>query len=392
MFVTSAVLAASLSPEDFSAFGFFLMTATVFAAFSTLGVGATSSLLFARWNSGDQRSLLGIPPLWLVCLLAGALIGAGGILTVELWHPMPSQFSPILHFVAVVSISLGVVPQGGLLGSAMFKTASLVAIAAGVLILMGGYAGARAGSVLIAEVFLVGSFVLSFLLASAAVLRMFPQILTQFRSALRASEAWRAVSSVGPLALVSVLAASANWILGRRLLGGGDSAIQFSAFVLGLQWFGIVQLVPAMITKAAFPALASATRDSGPRRWRIIVASAAWASGAGALIAILVALGAGPLASIYGGGLSPTELASFSLAAIPSACANALGNALIAAGRGKAWLVISVCWFIVLMTLASLLLRYGAVGMAVSLGVAGLVMTVASIIAVRRMTHLPVQE
>lgn len=384
IFLVSALLARTLSAEDFSRFGFFLMTITTLAAFSTLGAGVSASRMFARWRSGDVTSSGGILPLWVGCMAIGAFVGVVSAVLVRYWHPDPPYFSPALHISAVVAISLGVVPHGGMLGCGFFRASSLVAGVSALVVLLGGYAGSVKGDVELAQVSLVLSYWISSLLVAFAIVRTLPQLGSASLGSIRNAESWRAISSVGPLAMASVLAVSANWLAGRLLLQKDlMPEAEFSAFILGLQWFGIVQLVPSMITKAAFPSLAGASNEERVGWRRVLWRSAFWSVGSATMTAAMIFAMSGLLTQFYDGGIGARELVAFSVAAIPGSCANAIGNAIVAIGKSRTWLLITVCWFMTFVVLSVLSVRMGALGIAASLGISGVVMTSLAIVAAK---------
>lgn len=386
VFVITILFARSLTQDQFTQFGFFLLTVTTVSSFSTLGFGVSASRLFARWDAKDEQQGRAIAALWLMSAIAGAALAVASAVSNSHWHPRPQTFDYLLHVFAILAISSGIVAHGGMLGIGKFRESAKIAVAAGSLTLVVGFVASRQSSAFWAQAAVPIGYALSSGMAALFMLRTFPALWVHFRSGLMPGAIRAAALVVGPLALVSVLATTGTWLVGRMTLGHEeDGTAQFAAFLLGLQWFGLVQLIPGMIAKAAFPALADSSRASELERRHVLWRSVRWSIVVAAISAALIAAGSKQLIRIYGeSGISAAQLVGFGVAAVPGACANAIGNALVAAGRSRAWLFLTIIWFVCLVALAYVLRGYGASGIAVSLGVSGLAMTCGALVVARR--------
>jgi O-antigen/teichoic acid export membrane protein len=379
--LTTMMLARALAPEGFAAFGFFQLTMTTLASLSALGVGAAASRLFAQWAGGSPDAGQWIAPLWAACVFAGLIVSLLAVATASWWQPLGQSFPAGLQLLGVVATVTGLVAHSGLLGMGLFKQAAAIAVGVGLCTLLAGSYASLQQSAWLAQAGLVVSACLSTALASAAVLRRFGlnELRTSPKLSLKGVAALGGV--VGPLAMVTVMAASSNWLLGRILLAEPLSqASEFAAFAIGLQWYALVQLVPSMVTKAAFPAMVAAygqeTEALRQSRRAVLGRSLRWSLGSSACVAAAVSAASPWLVNIYQGQAGDASVVIwFAFAGATTAAANTVGNALVAVGLSKAWLQWTAIWFVALLTLAWTLQGLGAVGVALSLLVSGVLLT-----------------
>ncbi len=101
-----------------------------------------------------------------------------------------------------------------------------------------------------------------------------------------------------------------------------------------------------------------------------------YASFAGVIVCVLVALFNPLLIDLYGDQYAEQRwlLFLFAVAALPSAPTGSIGNGIVANGGQRAWLLLTIVWFVCLVIVAWLLRDMGAVGMAASYGICGLLM------------------
>lgn len=387
MVALTALLSSALPAPAFREFGQFQLTLTMLAAFSGIGISISAARIFAEHAAGRPANMTLVGAMWILSLLAALVLGGSAMLIgvatgpgVASAHAIPDS----LLLLGVIILAGGIVANGGVLGLSLFRQSVGIAAIAAAMVIGGGWLAARQGSAVIAAWALVLAYALTTLLSSALVLRnvRWQEVFTHpLLSTVRLKGV---VELVGPLAGVTLLAASGNWILGQILLWRSPSPFAFSGYIIGLQWYALVQFLPSMLTRAVFPVLVG--RKGAAGTGNVLFVSAAAAVGIALSTGIAIAAASPLVATLYdgkavsGGGV----LVAFAFAAIPQSAANLLGNAIIVHGRQRAWLILTVLWFASLNGCALFFAEWNAMGAAASLFFSGLLLTLASVGYARR--------
>lgn len=384
--VLTAMLSGALSPTAFAAFGQFQLTLTMLAAFSSVGIAASASRIFAQYDPDRPGDLSLLGTMWLLSLGAALVLS---LVVAVLAVPGPSAtpgLPPAALLTGLIALTLGVVANGGVLGLGLFKQGAVVSIiTAGVLLTIGSLAAAQR-SISLAALAVIAAYSVNSLLATLLVLRRVP-FREVFNGPLLTRQSISNVTRVvGPLALVTLLAASGNWLLGQILNWGPDATSAFAGFIIGLQWFSLVQFLPGLVTRAVFPDMVRSVGGIDSRMKEALVLAPVLA-----LTVVLGVAGLSPiLAQFYDdravqGGMI---LIAYGVAALPQSVAGLLGNALIAQGCQSDWAWLTVKWFAVLLVSGGLFVPWGAMGMAMALFVSGSYLAVGAYVSVRKRATL----
>jgi O-antigen/teichoic acid export membrane protein len=385
----TAILSGALSSASFREFGQFQLTLTMLAAFSGVGISVSASRIFAEHGAGRSEHLPLIGTMWTLCLISALVLSFAALAASAFTPNLALELPPAALLAGVVFLALGIVANGGVLGLGLFKHAVGISMGSATVLVTVGALAAQQHSLGLAALAVVAAYGVNSALAGLVVLRRVDWRLLFRPPVLNRSAVAAVMHLIGPLAGVTVMAASGNWIVGQILLLRPAPADAFSGFVIGLQWFGLVQFIPSMLTRAAFPLLVGGGTTVGGAstvKYSVLTMSVA----ATVPMALATAAGvwiASPLiAQFYGEDVlkGGNVLVAFALAALPQSVANLLGVALIIDGGQYDWLWLTSVWFASLVLFALILAPWGAFGAAASLFVSGAILSLAAYFAAKR--------
>lgn len=381
MVVLTALLSRSLAPEAFSQFGQFQLTLTMLAAFCGMGVAVSAARLFAEIDADKPTDPTLIGTMWTLSFLIAVMLGIA-VVAVRIFtgtEPGKVQFiSDVTIFFGIVFLASGIVASGGILGLSLFKRSMLIAGISAVILLGGGWFAARESSANIAAWTLVISYSVTTILSSILVLKRV-KVSKIFVSPILTSKRFCAVSNlIGPLAGVSLLSALGNWLIGHILLWSSPSPFAFSGFIIGLQWYSLVQFLPGIMSRAIFPLLVRANVATDSRR--ALVFSALSSLIIAFCVAAAISICSDLIAKYYdsrsisGGAV----VIAFAVAALPQAVVSIIANVLIVNNRQITWLYLSLFSFVAQIVVTFALSSWNALGAAAGMFVAGMVLALAT--------------
>lgn len=307
----------------------------------------------------------------------------------EIWLSAGLAVPRWLLALGVFVMALGVVPGGAIMGLELYRQSAFVSFLSGLTLLSGAWWAAVQGSVQIGMATLVFAFFLKsggdafLVLRNVGFTRLFGG------TCLRQKEIRRVLGFAGPMLAVSFLSGTGAWLLGRMILGGPGGEHAFALYSIGLQWFALALLLPGMLSRVALPRLVRANRfsEQGASDSRVLVQQGTLMTVLAAAGVAIVGFALGPwLMELYGNKYDAGRwfIAAFMLAAIFSAPANLVGNAIVASdGQGR-WLTLTVVWFAALITAGVLSLQMGAWSGAVSQGFAAAVLSALALLTARK--------
>ena len=349
--LSAVVLARALSPADFASYGYFLSTVAMLATYAALGLGVTASRLFAAVGHVDDRDtppigtllslalILTFVSLFLVLLIPSEWLNAG--LSVPKW---------MIALGVAVAVA-NVVPGGGILGLEKYREATV--------------ASAFSATCVLTFTAIAGYCQNPMLGMWGIVAGMATQTVGQLAVIIRVA-GWRNVTGsvrwsvadlrrlagfAGPMFVVSILAGSGTWIVGRIILS--DSGEQeFAAYTIGLQWFALGLLLPGIVSRVMLPRL---VRSHDQDAKRLVHHGVALALGPSVMFALAGILLGPQLIKLYGNEYLSYVLLipSYLLVAVLYAPIDTIGNAILAKDGQRTWLRIHFITFVTL--LASLL-------------------------------------
>ena len=390
LMVATIFLARHLDTRDFATYSYFQLTIVMLATFAELGMGVAASRFFAE--IGHESKVRDPPPigtLWCLSLIVSVAI-AGVVLMIPVnWLSAGLAVPGWLLAMGAFSLGVGVVPGGAMLGLEQYRQSALVAALGGLTMLGGATWAALQGSAMIGMVALVFAFLvksggdLLLVLRSVGSTRLFGG------RRMHRKDIGRVLGFVGPLSVVTLVSGAGAWLLGRMILGGPGGEHAFALYSIGMQWFALALLLPGMISRVTLPRLVriDLSSEAGAADSRTLVRR-------GAVVTILsgVAVAAGGIAAgpwllwMYGASYDAGRwfIAAFLLAAVFSAPANLLGNAIIARDGQWRWLLLTLVWLAALLAAGRFSISVGAWAGAVSQGFAAAVVSALALYTARK--------
>lgn len=385
--VSSMLLARSLDVKGFAAYSYFQLTASTLAAYAAMGMGVTAARFFAESSNVREERMPPIGMLWILSILGGLVLAA-----VILYLPFSAidgeQGIPRwIVALGVFAMSLGVVPSGGVLGLERFRCATFVSFASASALVGGALAAGVAESALAAMAALIVACLVQSLGDTVVVLHAMGWRRLARYCQFDKGDLRKIVGLAGPMLLVSLVAASGSWVVGRLILIGPDGESGFARYAIGLQWYALALFLPGMVTRVLFSRVTRARVDSSPTTIKKLVRNGSlMATSLGVLVSAVGVILSPWLVGLYGVNYAVDKwlLAAFLAASIPSAPANSLGNAIVADNGQRAWLYMTVVWFFLLVMLATMMSPRGVWAGPISHAVASLTLASLALAVARR--------
>ncbi|MFV0277087.1 MAG: oligosaccharide flippase family protein [Parahaliea sp.] len=379
--VASMIFARNLSTRDFAAYSYFQLTVTLLATYSAMGLGMTASRLFAQVNYVDDEKLPPIATLWFLSLGLGLLVAVAIALLPPGWLDKSLGLEGWMMGLGTFVLVAGVIPGGGVLGMEQYRVVAIFSALSAAFLIVGALVLGSSATVFSATLVFVLSALIQTLGSSLVVFRKMSWKRFLATASFGRDTFESLYGLVGPMVVVSLLAASGSWLVGRIILSGEFGEYQFALYAIGLQWYSLVLFIPGMISRVLLPRFVrgrlspdSSANEEMARmiRWGVALASVA------ALAVSATGLVLSPwLLSFYGEEymVNAWLLFAFMLAAMPTAPANTFGNAIIADNGQWSWMVVTMLCLACMVVVAVVFLDEGAMGGALAHGLAALLMT-----------------
>jgi O-antigen/teichoic acid export membrane protein len=340
--LAAIVVARFFSAPEFSAYSYFQIAISSLATFASFGLGTSATRYFSAVTGNDGGDEFPLGTLWLCGLLAS--LGAA-LLVLALpqeWVGIDTSLPRYAMAAGVFAILLTIVPAGAMTGLQMYvQSVATSLVSATVLFVVIAFAVAK-NSVVFAVAALVSSFLAQAIADSVCVIRRVGFRLLIATARLNRRALSQLLGFAGPMFLVSVLNAVSLWGIARIVRSSDGSQVAFALFSIGMQWFSLVLVIPAVLTKISVPLLVRAHQDSSQIRVaRMGIALAVCTSGLG-VVAVLIGLPI--LEDLYGRNyeISWLVILPFLAAALFNAPAGVAGNIIVVSGRQWMWLLITL--------------------------------------------------
>ncbi len=387
--LAAMILAGGLQIPEFAAYAYFQLTVNMLAGYAGLGVGVTAAKCFALVSVAPEKARDDIAALWLITFFSAVAVAAVAFLLGDFILGEGTRIPRMCYSVAIATIVVGVVPAGGINGLEAFRESLALSVIVGLVTIAGAFIARWAESLEIA----VWTLTLAFLVRSVGdtlitLARTGWPKLNWGKNRLHAA-LQRVLAMIGPMALVSLLAASGVWIVGRIVLDAkGD--LEFAQYAIGMQWYALGLFVPSILARIVFARQVRMGMDeleaSGEHRMALLHRGIRL-SFTGSILVVLVGVATGPfIVRFYGPHYAKEAwlVSGFLLASTFVSSANLVGNALVARNRQGLWLLLTIVWAILLISSALAMNRMGCVGAAVSFGGSGLILFGLAYMLVRR--------
>lgn len=348
LMLSGILLARYLSPKDFALYSYFQITATMLATYSALGLGVAASKYFAEFsiNKDNKEVIDTISTLLGIALVISILATVIILLIPNKILSSGLNISNTTFALAVLVLSLNIIPSGAVLGLEKYKQATFFSLMNGLICLLGVFLSISFNKVNYSIFFFILAYLaqlIGYLFITYKEMSFLP-LKNMFR--IKKSVISNLSKFIGPLVFVSLLTASSGWILGKSLLEIYGEHV-FAAYSIGLQWFSLALFIPGMISRVVLPRLIRSEVNNKS----VLKTACLLAFGFSIFIFLIGSLFKEEIILFYGNSYSEYEyvLVSFLFIAVIYAPANTLGNAIVAKLGSFHWFIITICWFICLM-------------------------------------------
>ena len=374
LLAASIVCARLLGEAGFGALGMIQSTVGMFGVFAGLGLGLTATKYVAEFRRSDPERagrILGLSAT--AAFFAGLVMAAALVLGAPFLSKVvlesPTLAGPLTLGAGLVFFgAINGVQTGALAGFEAFSAIARVNLLSGVLsfplIVLGvwsnGLGGAIAGMVAALG---INWFLNHRALARECSLAGIP------RGLAGCGQEWPILHQFSlPALLASVVVAPGLWLSSALLARQSHGYSQLGLYTAADKWRLLILFVPTSISTTTLPVLANLHGEGDGRGFRdVFRANLLMNAGMALLAALLVALFAAPILSIYGPAFRQGRavLGVLAFAALPGALNTVLGQPLVAA-RFMWWrFAFDLLLVASMVGLAWLLVpRYGALGLA----------------------------
>lgn len=389
--ISSIIFARNVNSELFASYSYFQITVSMLSAYASIGMGISASKFFAESNACSKVQTKILSTIWILSVIGGCLISVIVLCIPNDWVNGGLQLPNWVISLGILSVSLGVVPNNGVLGLECYAEYVIVSIVSACCLVFGVGVASFFESLHVA----LFAFILSsFVQAVGSTIIIMSRIKFKWKymqSFFGKNELQKVFSFVGPMIGVSLLSSSGAWLVGRIILWGPSGEYGFALYAIGFQWFALVLFVPGMVTRVLLPIFIRASLENSSNLCsNLLKQGLLWTIFSAITISILGVSISPFLIKLYGINYNVNTwfIALFMIAAIPSAPANTLGNAIVAHNGQKVWLAITLIWFLCVVLISSFFVNYGAVSGAISQCLSSLIMTLLSLVAAYKMRLL----
>lgn len=340
--VFSGLLVAKFFNTDtFSAYSFFILTITTISIYSAMGLGVTVTKFYSQLGKGEDKPIF---TLWLLNM-ALAIIGSGLFLFLfDYIVPETIHLNKFLMALLILFTTADMYNLNALIGLEKYKKIFLISLFSGFLNLIFLVLSIHINDISYIMYGLLFSIVFQFLFGIYFINSYFFKNISKSIS-ISIIEIFK---SMGPLIIVSIIAASGTWITGRFILN--ESSENFAKFSIGMQWYSLALFIPTIVSRVLLPYL---IKNSNVSNVSLIFKNCYLVSFFCLLLAVISYFLHPYIQTFYGKqyDISQYLIPTYLLAAAISASSNILGNFIISKNKEKRWLLFTTISFLILLFL-----------------------------------------
>lgn len=350
--LSGIAIARFFGAEAFALFVFIHLTATSATTITMFGLKSGLPRFIARMQIDDSADALSHALIAMLVVLLGLTIAVGFMALIPpqvigLPDPQARVFLLALTF----SIGLNNLLVGANIGLERFQTVALGTFAMGAVMILGvGLAIWMQISALTLMAYLLATLTSVVLLLPRPLRAVRSRMATQAHAWSR--ENFRAVGQyIGPMFASTILTSTGIWLAGRSLLTDTADPNAFAFFALGLQWFGLAQMLSNVVGKSVLASFTKTIFLQDHHSHRETLRSAILISIVGSLFVFLVVyLFAGNLVKLYGDEFSRAHgaLVLFSGVSVVAAPVVILNSDLIARAQYTVVLYCNAVWWLMI--------------------------------------------
>lgn len=385
--LTGILLANQLGALAFAIYTFIHITATSISGFATFGMQNILPRYFARLSLDDSQNHASL------AALSFTLSGGGLLLAALCVALIPSELIGLHdpdHKMYVISLLVLISVNNLLIGASngleKFKDVTLSTLAQGAIILCGAFSAVYMMRVEVALWAYMLATITSITMLLRAVLSHFISAFQNHRHIISLPLLREVINFGGPLFLCTVLFNTGIWLSGRTLLGHGDNSHEFAEFALGMQWFGMASLMPAVIGRVVLPRITRlGYKQDEIGNIRTIRHGIAMSLGATLIFFLVVLVFSDAILSLYGEEMASANLVLviFVAAAVIASPSDIIASGLMSINKPMAVLYNMLLWWACLIMLLFVLSDMNSLGVVVALFIAYILSTTAMIFSAR---------
>ncbi|MGC6359470.1 oligosaccharide flippase family protein [Bisgaard Taxon 45] len=376
LLLSGMLLARNLPVDDFATYNFFIMTATIISNYSSMGLGVSSSRFFAEKKENQNTLILG--NLYSISLILAIISSTLTFLFIDKVWSIETYYKWLIS-VTVFFLILNIVPTGGVMGVEKYKDLFFLSIFNTFIMLIGVFITIRTNNISIQ----IYAYILSIVFLISAQSYILKEETDLFRKVenfiIRKNAIKEIISFGGVMSLVSILAATAPWLLGKIILDK-YSSLYFSVYSIGLQWFSLAMFIPGIVSRLILPRLVKQYKVDNQSKKEV-------------RLTLLVTLSVSLLFLIIGTILSPhimnwygkeytdfhEVIILFFIISVIYTPINVLGNIIIIKVNTRSWLFITSIWFVfILSSVYPLMSYFGFLGALYAQGIAAILLNIIS--------------
>ncbi|XWY19655.1 oligosaccharide flippase family protein [Bisgaard Taxon 45] len=376
LLLSGMLLARNLPVDDFATYNFFIMTATIISNYSSMGLGVSSSRFFAEKKENQNTLILG--NLYSISLILAIISSTLTFLFIDKVWSIETYYKWLIS-ATVFFLILNIVPTGGVMGVEKYKDLFFLSIFNTFIMLIGVFITIKTNNISIQ----IYAYILSIVFLISAQSYILKEETDLFRKVenfiIRKNAIKEIISFGGVMSLVSILAATAPWLLGKIILDK-YSSLYFSVYSIGLQWFSLAMFIPGIVSRLILPRLVKQYKVDNQSKKEV-------------RLTLLVTLSVSLLFLIIGTILSPhimnwygkeytdfhEVIILFFIISVIYTPINVLGNIIIIKVNTRSWLFITSIWFVfILSSVYPLMSYFGFLGALYAQGIAAILLNIIS--------------
>lgn len=377
LLLSGMLLARNLAVEDFAIYNFFMMTSMTIMNYSSMGLEVAASRFFAEKKENQNNIILG--NLYSIAIILAILSSVLTFIFIDkIWDT--TTFYKTLITITVLFLVINIVPTGAIMGIEKYKDLFFLSILNSLIILSGAFLTISMNEISIQIYTYIFSVIFSIFIQTHIIKNntfLFTE-LSNFK--LRGKAIKEIMSFCGVMSIVSILAATAPWLIGKIIIDTFN-VLHFSVYSIGLQWFALAMFIPGMVSRVILPRLVKEYKKGIESKKEIRI-TLLFTLSIAFIIFILGFLFSPYLTNWYGDEyLAYSNVISFFFfLAIVYAPINVLANIIIVKMNTKVWFLITLMWFISLLVLLFPMMEfYGFWGVLYAQGLSALIYNLLSL-------------
>jgi len=251
--ICGILIAKYFDSVSFANYSYLVLTVTTVAIYSAVGVGVTTTKFYANLRI-DENS-----PIFLLGIMSFVFAIIGSILFLVFSDLIiPSSINNQLYviFLIIFFMSIDIYANNALIGLGEFKRLFYGSFLAIIINFIALILSILRNDIYYSICGLLFSVFMQLILNIIFLIISLPKDIIVKNIGINKNNFLKIGKTMGPMMVVSLLAASGTWIIGRFIINNSSSGlVEFALFSIGLQWYSLALFIPTMISKVLLPSL-----------------------------------------------------------------------------------------------------------------------------------------